>query len=203
MGQRTVRIIGIPMDLGQSRRGVDMGPSAVRYAGLQGRLHRLGHDVHDEGNIYVPNPEEEVAEGWNQRLEAVASVCQAVYDVGITCLERGDFAIFLGGDHSISVGSVAAATHQGSTGVIWIDAHADFNTPESSPSGNIHGMPMAVLIGAAAAGWDCRAQSRSCTGCSGRNSQCRSRGKRAVDRQRFTYFYDAGSRRTGSRRCRP
>ncbi len=135
------------MDLGQNRRGVDMGPSAVRYAGLQARLARLGHEVHDEGNVYVPNPEEEVAEGKARRLEAVTAVCKDIYTIGRKCAECDEFAIFLGGDHSISIGTVAAAAQDGPIGLIWVDAHGDFNTPESSPSGNIHGMPVAVLAG--------------------------------------------------------
>lgn len=134
------------MDLGQNRRGVDMGPSAARYAGLQARLERLGHIVYDEGNVFVPNPEE-VAEGQTNRLKAVTAVCQAIYQIATECTNQGDFTLFLGGDHSISMGSIAAAAQNEPVGVIWIDAHADFNTLETSPSGNIHGMPMAALIG--------------------------------------------------------
>jgi arginase len=144
---RNIRIIGVPMDLGQNRRGVDMGPSAARYAGLKARLERLGHAVHDEGNVPVPNPEEEVAEGQQKRLAAVTAVCQNVYTLAGQYLDEGDFALFLGGDHSISLGTIAAAAQRGPVGVIWIDAHADFNTPQTSPSGNIHGMPVAALIG--------------------------------------------------------
>jgi arginase len=144
---RNIRIIGVPMDLGQNRRGVDMGPSAARYAGLKARLERLGHTVHDEGNVPVPNPEEEVAEGQQKRLAAVTAVCQNVYSLASQCLDEGDFALFLGGDHSISLGTIAAAAQRGPVGVIWVDAHADFNTPDTSPSGNIHGMPVAALIG--------------------------------------------------------
>ncbi|MFQ5401504.1 MAG: arginase [Anaerolineae bacterium] len=146
MQKHTIRIIGVPMDLGQNRRGVDMGPSAVRYAGLQARLERLGHEVHDEGNVSVPNPEEQITEGTG-RLETVAAVCRAVYKLGCQCVHRDDFAIYLGGDHSISIGSISAAAQAEPTGVIWVDAHGDFNTPETSPSGNIHGMPVAALTG--------------------------------------------------------
>lgn len=160
--RKTIRIIGVPMDLGQNRRGVDMGPSALRYAGLQRRLVDLGHEVHDEGNVQVPNREESAAAGPNQRLQAVSQICQSLYLIGSQCVASSEFAIYLGGDHSISIGSVAAsglvanggtaATSQGSPssgelGLIWIDAHADFNTPATSPSGNIHGMPVAVLTG--------------------------------------------------------
>lgn len=147
MESQTIRIIGIPMDLGQSRRGVDMGPSAIRYAGLQARLEGLGHTVHDEGNVAVPNPEEHEAEGTQRRLTAVATACQTIYEIGTNCVEQGDFAIYIGGDHSISIGSVAAAARQEPVGVIWVDAHGDINTPDTSPSGNIHGMPVAALIG--------------------------------------------------------
>ena len=144
--QRTIRILGIPMDLGQNRRGVDMGPSALRYAHLQARLEQLGHEVHDAGNVAVPNPEEDVVEGPGRRLRAVSRVCQTVYDTACPWITNGDFALFLGGDHSISIGSVAAAAEREPVGVIWIDAHSDFNTPESSPSGNIHSMPVAALL---------------------------------------------------------
>ncbi len=143
----TVRIIGAPMDLGQSRRGVDMGPSAVRYAGLQARLERLGYRVLDQGNVPVPNPEEKGAEEGAQRLEAVAAVCQSIYEMAQACVAEDDFGIYLGGDHSISIGTVAAAATREPVGVIWVDAHGDFNVPATSPTGNIHGMPVAALVG--------------------------------------------------------
>ncbi len=148
-----IRIIGVPMDLGQSRRGVDMGPSAVRYAGLQPRLEKLGYIVHDCGNVDVPVVEE-IAEHERpedernaRHLGAVVEVCQSIYDAAQTHVQPGEFAIFLGGDHSIAVGSVAGVSKGRRPGIIWIDAHADYNTPESSPSGNVHGMPMAALLG--------------------------------------------------------
>ncbi len=143
----TVRIVGVPMDLGQNRRGVDMGPSALRYANLQARLAQLGLSVLDHGNIPVPNPEEQIAEGGARRLKAVTVACQSIYDIGCQCLTQQEFALFLGGDHSISIGTVSAAASAGPVGLIWIDAHGDFNTPETSPSGNIHGMPVATLVG--------------------------------------------------------
>lgn len=147
MKSKTIRIVGVPMDLGQSRRGVDMGPSAVRYAGLDDRLAQLGHTVIDSGNVAVPVPDE-VAPGFNrERLNVVAAVCDQLYQHGRVALDNGEVALFLGGDHSISIGSVKAACCDEKTGVIWVDAHADFNTPDSSPSGNIHGMPVAVLTG--------------------------------------------------------
>jgi arginase len=150
---RTVRIIGVPMDLGQSRRGVDMGPSAVRYAGLQARMERLGYVVHDCGNIDVPVVEEiaerdRLEDDANARhLNAIVHVCELIYKEAIDCVGPDDLAIFLGGDHSMSVGSVSGISAHHPVGVLWIDAHADYNTPQSSPSGNVHGMPMAALLG--------------------------------------------------------
>ncbi|MFK7801097.1 MAG: arginase [Anaerolineae bacterium] len=141
-----IHMMGAPMDLGQQRRGVDMGPSALRYAGLNKALTALGHKVEDLGDIRIPNPE---LTAENNRTQAVADVCEVIYSEGKRCVDQGFFALFLGGDHSISIGSVKAAAHNSpeTLGVIWIDAHADFNTPETSPSGNIHGMPVAVLTG--------------------------------------------------------
>lgn len=143
----TIRIIGVPMDLGQTRRGVDMGPSALRAASLQARLERMGYEVHDMGNVPVLNPEEDRVTGGHGRLQAVAAACQVVYDATREALAAGDFYLFLGGDHSISIGSVAAAAYPEPVGVIWVDAHGDFNTPESSLTGNIHGMALAALTG--------------------------------------------------------
>lgn len=147
-----LRIIGIPMDLGQKRRGVDMGPSALRYAGLQARLERLGHVVHDGGNLSVPEMEEITAgEQGNERMingPIIARVCQNTYEAGTRAFEAGETVLFLGGDHSMSLGSVAAALDRPiRTGVIWVDAHGDFNTPETTPSGNVHGMVVAALMG--------------------------------------------------------
>lgn len=147
MAKQTVRIIGVPMDLGQSRRGVDMGPSAVRYANLKARLERLGHTVLDEGNISVPNPEESVAQSGEKRLQAVTAVCNQIFQKSQNVRQPNDFVIYLGGDHSISIGSVAAVSYQKSIGVIWVDAHGDFNTHNTSHTGNIHGMPVAALLG--------------------------------------------------------
>ncbi len=153
----TIRIFGVPMDLGQQRRGVDMGPSAVRYAGLQERLRGLGYQVQDHGNVVVPVVEEvrqmeqtvtiRPEEGNARHLHAVAQVCTAIYTQMTECVQPGEFAIFLGGDHSISMGTVSGAVSRGPHGVIWVDAHADYNTPRTSPSGNVHGMPVAALLG--------------------------------------------------------
>ena len=147
-----IRILGVPMDLGQKRRGVDMGPSAIRYAGLQARLERLGYTVCDSGNIAVPGMEE-IAQGEHGDERAynaapIARVCESTYAAAMRAFDTGDTVIFLGGDHSMSLGSVAAALDRPiRTGVIWVDAHGDFNTPDTTPSGNVHGMVVAALMG--------------------------------------------------------
>ncbi|ABG04234.1 arginase [Rubrobacter xylanophilus DSM 9941] len=143
-----VAILGVPMDLGQDRRGVDMGPSAIRYARLQPALEELGYRVSDLGNVEVPIPEAASGgDGKAWRLRAVREVCSAVSRRAREAVARGALPVFLGGDHSISIGTVSGVCAAGRTGVLWVDAHADFNTPESSPSGNIHGMPLAALTG--------------------------------------------------------
>ncbi len=146
---KAIRIFGVPMDLGQRRRGVDMGPSAVRYAGLDTRLRALGYQVVDNGNLHVPLAENEAPDTSRARhLHSIAAVCREVYQQASVCVERGESAIFLGGDHSISIGTVSAMTAQGAgVGLLWVDAHGDFNTPEISPSGNVHGMALAALLG--------------------------------------------------------
>jgi arginase len=146
--RRTAGIFGVPMDLGQDRRGVDMGPSAIRYARLQGALEELGYPVTDVGNAATPIPETVDRDGDVRHLDAVRDVCSEVAGRASTMVAEDLFPIFLGGDHSISIGTVSGvARSSGRTGVIWLDAHADFNTPETSPSGNIHGMPLSVLTG--------------------------------------------------------
>lgn len=148
-----IRLFGIPMDLGQNRRGVDMGPSAVRYAGLQEQLEALGYSVCDEGNTATPQAEETTThyhaeiEGQAHFLPEVTAVCQATYDTIRKNLGEYEYGIFIGGDHSMSIGTVAAAARDRTVGVLWIDAHTDMNTAETSPSGNIHGMSLAVLLG--------------------------------------------------------
>lgn len=146
---KAIRIFGVPMDLGQRRRGVDMGPSALRYAGLDQRLRGLGYAVSDNGNLNVPLPEHQPPDSSRARhLDSIAQVCRAVYDAALGTLEQGESAVFLGGDHSISIGTVSAIdTYAGEVGVMWIDAHGDFNTPETTPSGNVHGMALASLLG--------------------------------------------------------
>jgi arginase len=146
--RRPPGILGVPMDLGQDRRGVDMGPSAIRYARLQGALEELGYGVADLGNAETPLPETVEKEGEIRHLAAVRNVCVRVAERAEAMISEGIFPIFLGGDHSIAIGTVSGvAKNAGRTGVIWLDAHADFNTPRTSPSGNIHGMPLSVLTG--------------------------------------------------------
>jgi arginase len=154
--QNCVRVFGIPMDLGQRRRGVDMGPSAIRYAGLDETLERLGFQVCDAGNIFVPQVEEmglhdvevELADGGRAYyLKEVSQICQEIYDEITAQLKPEECGIFLGGDHSMSIGTVSAVAKPESIGVLWVDAHADMNSPRTTPSGNIHGMSVASLLG--------------------------------------------------------
>jgi len=146
-----IHILGVPMDLGQSRRGVDMGPSAIRYAGLQKRLTGLGLNVVDAGNVAAPVVEEiddDPSDGLAHHVEAVAGVCRDVYARARAIADTGEIGIYLGGDHSISIGTVAAALDRPERiGVLWVDAHGDINTPETTPSGNVHGMVVAALMG--------------------------------------------------------
>jgi arginase len=148
-----VHVLGVPMDLGSGRRGVDMGPSAIRIAGLDGALRDLGHTVVDEGDITIKTMEalkvgDERARYLGEIARASTAVCRKVDRI----VSRGHFPLVLGGDHSIAVGTVsglaAAARRAGKkVGLLWVDAHGDINTPETSPSGNIHGMPVAALLG--------------------------------------------------------
>jgi arginase len=148
-----IRIIGVPMDLGASRRGVDMGPSALRVAGLQARIKQLGHQVEDIGNISVKQPEE-MSYG-EKRAKYLAEIADACKDLGAIVeksLEETMLPVVLGGDHSIAAGTLSGvAAHfkkkEKKVGLIWLDAHGDINTPESSPSGNVHGMPLAAAMG--------------------------------------------------------
>jgi arginase len=148
-----IRIIGVPMDLGASRRGVDMVPSALRVAGLQSRLKQLGRQVEDVGNVAVPQAEEQpYGEKKARYLDEITQTCKGLAEMVLKTLDEDMIPLVLGGDHSIAVGTVAgAAAHFNKTGkrigVIWLDAHGDMNTPESSPSGNVHGMPLAAIMG--------------------------------------------------------
>lgn len=149
----SVHLIGVPIDLGAGRRGVDMGPSALRIAGLYERLTRLGYTVVDAGNVAAPIPEATEPGNPDARfLDEIARVNQAVSDSVLQALDAGAVPLVLGGDHSISIGSIAgsatwARRAEDEIGLLWFDAHADMNTPDSTPSGNIHGMPLAVALG--------------------------------------------------------
>jgi len=144
---RSIHTVGVPMDLGQSRRGVDMGPSALRYTGLKQRLRGLGHEIHDHGNIAIAERDTLPAGGGLDFLPEVTSACEAIYRSAREIVSSGGVPLFLGGDHSIAIGTVGGVTHEHPCGLLWIDAHGDFNTPETSPSGNLHGMPLAALLG--------------------------------------------------------
>jgi arginase len=144
-----VGIIGVPMDLGADRRGVDMGASAIRYAGLGERLRELGHEVEDHGNIFVPQPETfPVGDHRLKYLEPIVHACDELAALVSRTLSSGSLPLILGGDHSIALGSVAGVAQAlKDIGLIWFDAHGDFNTTETTPSGNIHGMILAALAG--------------------------------------------------------
>jgi len=150
---RQVRIIGVPMDLGADRRGVDMGSSTIRYAGLADELDALGYDVIDAGDLPVPRAEErdpeaeQPTEGSAKFLRETSEVCTTLADEVADALDSGQFPLVLGGDHSIAIGTVTGAARDADIGVVWFDAHGDFNTPTTSPSGNVHGMPLAALLG--------------------------------------------------------
>jgi arginase len=152
--RKTAAIVAVHMDLGAGRRGVDMGPSAIRVAGLSTRLTRLGWDVRERGAVFVREPETcPVGDSHTKYVEEVRACCLELRDKVRAGLAEGETPIVLGGDHSIAIGSIAAqALHHRETanlpvGLVWVDAHADMNTPESTPSGNIHGMPLAVSLG--------------------------------------------------------
>ncbi|MGH2443664.1 MAG: arginase [Chloroflexota bacterium] len=143
-----VAIIGAPVDLGADRRGVDMGPSAIRYAGLEVSLQRAGHVVCDLGNISAPVVENaETGSPHLKYLSAIIDVCDNLADVVAQALADGFFPLILGGDHSVSLGSVAGVSRNRKIGLLWIDAHGDYNTEKTSPSGNIHGMVLSALTG--------------------------------------------------------
>jgi arginase len=152
LGSRPVAVIGAPLDLGQGRRGVDMGPSAIRYAGLAPRIETLGRVCADWGNVGVAVVEA-VAEGDERAryLPEIRATCRHVADLVATAVEDDTIPLVLGGDHSVAMGTLAglARAHASLGGVLWIDAHADMNTPSSSPSGNVHGMVLAAALGLA------------------------------------------------------
>jgi arginase len=148
-----IAVIGAPLDLGQDRRGVDMGPSALRFANLDEKLKSLGYDVEDLGNIFV-DQQENTPEGPRHAkyLPQIAAVCERLGTMVASAMAEGKAPLVLGGDHSVAIGTVAGvAKHfrkkRQKIGLIWVDAHADMNTPQTSPTGNIHGMPLACCIG--------------------------------------------------------
>jgi arginase len=144
-----VDVVGVPMDLGADRRGVDMGPSAIRYARLKEQLEKLGVEVTDHGNLRVPVPESAtVAEQNAKYFPIIQAVCEELADVVAGIVAQGSFPLVLGGDHSIAIGTIAgiARTRGKAPGVIWVDAHGDINTPLTSPSGNVHGMPVHFAV---------------------------------------------------------
>ena len=155
MTQRPLRVdlIGVPLDLGAGRRGVDMGPSAIRLTGLTARIAEMGHVVNDLGDVPVPIPETIPVGGTRKRYVAeIANVCRAVAVMTAAAVEDGRIPVCIGGDHSLAAGSVAGVARalrgrRGEPGLIWVDAHGDMNTPETSPSGNVHGMPLAACLG--------------------------------------------------------
>ncbi len=144
-----IGVIGVPMDLGQKRRGVDMGPTAIRIAMLIERLSALGHDVTDFGNIQ--GPDRSIARPGNERLrylDEVLKVCGFIADRVSLCVSRDMFPLVIGGDQTVSIGTLAGlAPHGTRRGIIWIDAHADFNTENTTPSGNVHGMALSAILG--------------------------------------------------------
>lgn len=150
MGKQTISLIGVPVDLGQSRRGVDMGPSAIRYAHVKNIIQQLGYSLVDLGDLTVTHNVEHEAD----QHENLHNLAQIVYENKRLAklvdeeVAKGHFPLLLGGDHSLSIGSIAGiARHYENLGVIWYDAHGDLNTDETSPSGNIHGMSLAANLG--------------------------------------------------------
>jgi len=148
----TVELLGVPMDLGADRRGVDMGPSAIRYGGLADRLERLGYACTDEGDLTVPRPERHDPDRIDpsaKYIDEVRAVCERLVDRVDAARASGHLPLVVGGDHSIAIGTArgVARDPDRSTGVLWVDAHADFNTPETTPSGNVHGMSLAAALG--------------------------------------------------------
>src|SRR5262245_341713 len=150
---KSVHVIGVPLDLGGNRRGVDMGPSALRIAGLGERISSLGCTVSDKGDIPAPIPETRKRKDERKKyIHDIAGVCEHLHQMALQSLGEGAIPIALGGDHSLAAGSVAAVSAWARTkglpiGLIWIDAHGDMNTPKTSMSGNVHGMPLAALLG--------------------------------------------------------
>jgi arginase len=156
-------IIGAPLDLGQGRRGVDMGPSAIRYAGLEERLAGLGVDCVDGGNVATAVAEATAEHDSRARfLPAIRATCERIAGLVGEALDDGRVPVVLGGDHSIALGTLGGlAARRGPGAVLWFDAHGDLNTPETTPSGNVHGMPLAAVLGRGGPGFDSAAWTRS------------------------------------------
>ena len=151
---KPVHVIGVPLDLGAGRRGVDMGPSAFRIAGIGDQIVALGRTVVDKGDVPAPIPElQRPADKKKKYVSEIAQVCRRLYGLALTSLDQGALPLVLGGDHSLAAGSVAASADwvrrvsAMPLGLIWVDAHGDMNTPATTPSGNVHGMPLAALLG--------------------------------------------------------
>ncbi len=149
-----VHLIGVPLDLGAGRRGVDMGPSAFRIAGLGEQIAELGRHVVDTGNLATPGRETlPLPDGRQKYVHEIAAVCRVLHDASLAALQAGALPLVLGGDHSLGAGSVSAtadflrAEGRRPPGLVWVDAHGDMNTPETTLSGNVHGMPLASLLG--------------------------------------------------------
>jgi len=149
---RTVRVVGVPMDLGADRRGVDMGPSAIRYGGLAAQLERIGQSCTDGGDLVVPRPEERDPDqgqelgGPAKFLAETRTICERLAERVHEIESDGAVPLVLGGDHSIAIGTASGIADQ-PTGILWFDTHGDFNTPATTPSGNIHGMSLAAILG--------------------------------------------------------
>ena len=149
MLKETIRVIGVPMDLGAGRRGVDMGPSAIRAANLHARIKELGYKVQDAGNVFTPEPEERKPKDPKLKyVDEVLSACKELADRVDKAVKDDTTPLVLGGDHSIAIGTMAGlARNSRRRGLLWFDAHADFNTSDTTPSGNIHGMPVSAILG--------------------------------------------------------
>ncbi|MGB9963354.1 arginase [Halobacterium hubeiense] len=145
---KTVHVIGAPMDYGSDRRGVDMGPSAIRYADLAAELDAAGVDVVDTGDLLVPRAEErDPSDERAKFLEEIEDVTARLSEEVADTLADGGFPLVLGGDHAVAIGSLVGSARDADVGALWLDAHGDFNTPATSPSGNVHGMPLAAALG--------------------------------------------------------
>jgi arginase len=187
---RTVAVIGAALDLGQGRRGVDMGPSAIRYAGLEERLARLGFRVEDSGNVATAVAEATALEDERARyLPQIRKTCELIAARVGEALQRDAVPLVLGGDHSVALGTLGGlAAARGTGGVLWIDAHGDLNTPESSPTGNVHGMPLAAALGLAGDGFASDAWPIPAVD----PSRAAILGARSLDEAEKTYLRDSG-----------